>query len=513
MVHDFEEVEEDARRGAMRPDDATNSIGFGYAGASGARGGGGDEFTVQSSADYLSSLREAWMKIPKAALKSIGWLDSEDHERSSPGPAIADEFEAWTGRNRKAHGAKGKVDGIGGPYGERYAVSHVSASVVPNFFSSLRVFEYNITGLDNDYVASTPYSIIEPRWDGIQVPLRSDEDGTEDDNVQHAEVLRKKKKKKGPKKYKFTVPEPPSKSAPPGPAYSPQTLSLLGYTQYFANLTFINNDFTKDDGVRAATVDGVDNLTDDADADADDGGAVRTEKWKEGKHKGRKPRKHTPHPNPFRYEVEYSTFNDSIYALRDMSVRSYLDLARRIGDSAKGKGNGNGKKGKGMMSSVWDVVGEEVDDKVAGVAQKGDSLDEDDRDNDHENDDHDRDDENVKHSDDNHENEIEDPEDEQHTSKKKKSPKHGKKHKKKNHKHRKTMTELWYTFLQRAYVSAMDRADLEGQFGGLSGPASSVAYVEGEEQPSALGEGNSGGGAGETVSGGDVVVEESWEEL
>ncbi|KAK3061209.1 hypothetical protein LTS18_006784, partial [Coniosporium uncinatum] len=380
---------------------------------------------------------------------------------------------------------------------------------------------YNITGLDNDYEASTSNDILRPRTDGDQIPLQEEEDNIDDkdndDEDRHADLLRKKKKK-GPKKYKFTVPNPPSKSAPPGPAYSPQTLSLLGYTQYFANLTYINNDFIKDDGENAQGADG-ENAADHND-DNDGNGGAEAQKWKEGKHQGRRPRKQTPHPRPFRYEVEYTTYNDSVYALRDLSVRSYLDLARRIGDSAKGKGKGKG----GKRSAIWEAVDATVDDEVGGDAGDGGSwneqYDDDDDYDDDENDDNDR------HHDDHEDEDVDAEVEEQRITKKK--PKHGKKHDKKKHrKHRKAMTKLWYTFVKRAYVSAMDKEDLEEQFGELSPPpaaavpsvssapsvpsAPSVSAVASLEEEG-LGEQIHGGAVRGTRGGGDAVVER-WEEL
>merc|ERR1711964_636886 len=110
------------------------------------------------------------------------------------------------------------------------------------------------------------------------------------------------------------VPSPPAKSSPPGPAYSPQPLTLLGYTQYFANLTYINHD----------------SYVGNEEAEAD--------KWHEGKHKGKHPKDKVPHPKPFKFQVEYDTFTDPVYKLKDLTVRSYIKLAHRIGQYKPRKG-------------------------------------------------------------------------------------------------------------------------------------------------------------------------------
>ena len=129
---------------------------------------------------------------------------------------------------------------IGGPWGERYSLTLVSPSIVPNFFPTLRVIEYNITGLDTSATWAGKQSVVateEKDWLNEEPFLNK--------NNEEASIEKKlmgKKDKKKPKEPDFVVPLPPSKRSPPGPAYSPQTLTLLGYTQYFANLTDINND-------------------------------------------------------------------------------------------------------------------------------------------------------------------------------------------------------------------------------------------------------------------------------
>ncbi|KAH1596816.1 hypothetical protein KXX44_006361, partial [Aspergillus fumigatus] len=108
-----------------------------------------------------------------------------------------------------------------------------------------------------------------------------------------------KKKKKKPS---FKVPEPPSPTAPPGPAYSNQPLTWLGYTQYFANLTKINIEYYERYGF---STDGLVNETSDKDI--------------------------------FTFEVEYDTTKDDMYKLADLTVRSYFKLASRIAKKASTK--------------------------------------------------------------------------------------------------------------------------------------------------------------------------------
>jgi len=186
----------------------------------------------------------------------------------------------------------------------------VSPSVVPNYYPTLRIVEYNMTGLE-DYQTgrypSIPAIVPEDEdsvkfdqdigvWDDNEIAFTDDNDDNDDD----VHDLKKRKKKKGKKgkskKPPFTVPKPPSSTAPPGPAYSPQTFTWLSYGQYFANLTHINNESGRN----------VSASEQDADVEA-------------------------PHLSKFKYELEYDTKHDKMYQMKDLTIRSYLDLAERMG--------------------------------------------------------------------------------------------------------------------------------------------------------------------------------------
>ena len=237
-----------------------------------------EEMAIESKQDYLLSLRDVWADLP----------DSVMHAFSSD---QADGVDASKKKKKKK-----KLKKIGGKYGERYQLSLVSPSVVPNYLPTIRVIEYNITGLESAAVWTDSF-------DESSIPASSS--GTTVDEVDDVrqelrrdlEADRKKRKdrKSKPKDGSLAVPDGPPKKALPGPAYFPQTLSFTGYTQYFANLTHINN--------VEADVEGV-------------AGELRSR---------------SSGPRKFKYEVEYSTFDDKIYKLKDLTVLSYLKLAYRMG--------------------------------------------------------------------------------------------------------------------------------------------------------------------------------------
>lgn len=245
---------------------------------------GSNDFSVQSMEDYLEALRGQWsdMPSPPSGLSIEEYLDEDFAETDGNAP--------WTDISKKRKKKK-FLRKIGGPLAERYSVSLVSPSLVPEYFPTLRVIEYNITGLEDM-----------PTWSDIQentqISYPNDDDTPSVLESENFPMMNNDKKNKKPK---FKVPEPPPSSALPGPGYSNQQLSWLGYTQYYANLTRINEEValhksTHQDGtgnnVNATSVDDV-----------------------------------------FGFEVEYDTRNDHIYKMKDLTVRSYFDLASRIANN------------------------------------------------------------------------------------------------------------------------------------------------------------------------------------
>jgi endopolyphosphatase len=431
ILHDFKDLKKGTKKGRMGEYIAVKGT---QAGISLLEDG---EVTVASASDYLSDLGDAWAKLPsppKSKAKLIlpgGGANVDDTE------SIWQWVKSVFSKSKKSRkGRKGDrspkeryLHDIGGRYRQRFSVSHVSPSVVPNYFPTIRIFSYNISGLEDILVPGGPqYSHLSPT--SSQKPITGDNSFSNDslwiDDVNEAVIMKKKKKErhaKKRKKYKFVVPSPPSKSAPPGPAYSPQPLTLLGYVQYFANLTYINNDFTAESGKELGEG-----------AEHPENSLLDQSRWSEGKHKkhqGKAPRP-TPHPNAFIYEVEYNTTDDKLYRLKDLTVRSYVDLARRIGRDKQGK----------TSSFQQDWVELENGSEVGEHDDEGYYT------------------EDGYISDDGTDAAFESDEDEYDTERKsggKRKGKHGKKHKHKPN-------GAWFTFVKRAFVGTMDANDIEENF-------------------------------------------------
>lgn len=253
---------------------------------------------INAKNDYLTDLRDHWKNLPRPP-RSMAHL-ADDAEVTSQT------------KNKKHESYEQYLKEIGGPYGERFSLSVISPSIVPNFFPSLRIVEYNISGLENDHPASSPtapgyhdvYQVSGAELEEQPSSFWWDVDDLENDSDSEADKLaqskKKKKKKKKPKKSKpnFRLPSPPSKTAAPGPAYSPQTFSWTSWQQLYANLTEINRAAAKDYN---ESVRGNDNTSAESIF-----------------------KKH------FDFELEYDTRDDRVYKLKDLTVRSWLNLAEKI---------------------------------------------------------------------------------------------------------------------------------------------------------------------------------------
>lgn len=381
-----------------------------------------DELTVMGAADYLQELRQNWAK-----------LDPPPTDSKSPGKVKGGK------KGKKGRKGKKKAD----LWGERYSLSLISPSIVPNYYPALRIVEYNTSGLEDtplwrESAAKSVMPVEFEQYDqqkhlGLKRQL-----STMEEYNNEIDALKKGKKHKGgdkPKEPDFIVPHPPSKSSPPGPAYSPQPLTLTGYTQYYANLTHINNITTEDLDLTAIS-----------DGDEEDETWLDwLLRWRKGRHGNKKPNHPEPNPREFSFEVEYSTFDDKLYKLGDLTVNSYVELACRISKQPK-KGKGKSKSLDVMYESEVEGGDEEEDDLFEDVDKdEGDDEDElsDAEESDDDSDDEELDAETLKKHD-------------------KKKGHGGRKHKKGGKKHKKKkQNKIWMHFLTHAFVSTVEKEDLK----------------------------------------------------
>ena len=350
-----------------------------------------------AKSDYLSDLRNMWSNLPTPP-KGFPYHSAEsDIAEYTKDPKKKKELEAF-------------LKNIGGPYAERFGLSLISPSVVPNFFPTLRIIDYNITGLEHHRPALQPtapdkqeiYRYSEDELVDLPSPWFLADDYENDLSMEfdvQADKKRSKKKKKQRKpKPNFIIPEPPSKTDAPGPGYSPQTLSMLSWKQLYANLTRINEAVKAD---LDSTI-----LSNNSVADVEARGAS--------------------YSNHFAFEVAYDTRDDKVYKLKDLTMRSWLGMAEKMG------------------RSIYDLPGLEIGAEDETVADKETDNDAD--------------------ADDNDESDVQDSDaDVVDTQKKKKKKKKKGKKGKKDHGLKKN--RLWHTFIRRAFVYTKGDKELEDEFG------------------------------------------------
>jgi endopolyphosphatase len=357
--------------------------------------------SVQSKAEYMLDLREGWAKLPTPP---PGWSYSGLVTKADDERFLESDQKL---KKSKPDQEKKFLDKIGGEWAERFSLSLVSPSVVPNYYPTLRVVEYNITGMENEHpaVGESQLESVEADLDlanhqeSVQFAAeRTDDEASSNDSVNESRKSRHKKKR--PPKLPFELPKPPSSTAPPGPAYSPQPFTLTSYTQYFANLSFLNQDF-EESGLTLGEYIGTSR-------------SQHEEGSEDGVGQARK----------FTFEVEYDTKTDKRYKMPDMTVRSYLNLAHRIVKASNEEVHGRGM-GKHVLNVLPDgstVNSGEFEANVGKEGSKGDEA----------------------------------RKEAESYIKEKKKHKSKKKHPHKNHK-----DTLWHTFIKRAFVMTKTDEDMD----------------------------------------------------
>ncbi|KAK4211736.1 Metallo-dependent phosphatase-like protein [Rhypophila decipiens] len=397
-----------------------------------------DELSVESATDYLHELRQRWSKLEPPMNISPGKSGKVGEDKKS--------------RKKKGRKPKKNKD----PWGERYSLSLVGPSIVPTYFPTLRVFEYNITGLENaalwrDSLGRVDMMVQDDAQrhldlrDGVWEDSRPVAESAKKKQPKHKKPKDKNPKKKPtkPKDPNFKMPEPPSKSSPPGPAYSAQPLTLVGYTQYFANLTFINNLTFEDTSSSAPALEAESEEFSILESFAD-----WLLRWRQGKQGNKKPRSpNKPHPREFQFEVEYSTFDDKIYKLGDLTVNSFVQLAYRMGQQTRGK------KSAAKFTDLIEVNGTEYHDEE--VMELEDEM-ENDGDSDEDSDDESEEEE----EDDDFDAEKESDDKKPKKGKGGKGDK-GKKKKGKKKKKAKKINKTWLHFLDHAFVETLEKKELK----------------------------------------------------
>ncbi|CCD26357.1 endopolyphosphatase NDAI_0H01830 [Naumovozyma dairenensis CBS 421] len=142
---------------------------------------------------------------------------------------IVDNIEIGKKRKKKKTTKPKTLDELS----ERYSIVNIGGSIVPTFNPGFRVWEYNITGLEQ----GTQIQQFKP-WneffEDLEKKLQTEFlDEVAIEGVESNKVRRPDK----------TIPKKKPESIPLGPAYEPQLFSPTKFVQYFADLKEINDEY------------------------------------------------------------------------------------------------------------------------------------------------------------------------------------------------------------------------------------------------------------------------------
>ncbi|QLG72826.1 hypothetical protein HG535_0D05350 [Zygotorulaspora mrakii] len=165
---------------------------------------------------------------------------------------------------------------------ERYSIVQIAGSVIPTFNPGFRIWEYNLTGIDNDDQLLRAQS-----WDKFYQNLERimDNDVRIDEDYSIVEITGKRSKNDK------TLPAKKPKNLPLGPAHVAQLFSPTKFIQYFADLSEIDKQYK--------------------------------DLLKQGKNASEAA------DFAFKYKVEY-TSQDEPYALGGLLVKDYISLASKL---------------------------------------------------------------------------------------------------------------------------------------------------------------------------------------
>jgi len=248
-----------------------------------------NEVHVLGAEEYLSDLKQMFASIPSKP-KPKKWKKGKKGEK---------QRKKWERKVRE--------------FEENYQIVHVAPSIIPAYYSGIRVFEYNISELvgkqftrsvDNvETVNWTKWwaqmdmevgSEMEDHHESYPGRLQLQDSDWADDQFDHRMTKfhsqnpsTQMKPKKRPPAH---IPAGPHKSAPRGPLFEPQLFTPLRWEVHFANLTEINAKYKENP----------------------------TQDWN--------------YQNFFK--LEYAS-DSAPYNMKDLTLNSWLELARKIGKEKK----------------------------------------------------------------------------------------------------------------------------------------------------------------------------------
>ena len=250
-----------------------------------------DELKILGAEEYMADLKDMFSGLPSKP-KPKKWKKGKKGEK---------QRKKWEKKVRE--------------YEENYQIVQVAPSIIPAYYSGIRVFEYNVSELVGmKFMRGMDENVQRVNWTewwiqmDMQVAAEKAEQKNEryhgglnfqnsieeaqfldDDDIirEYQEPIIQKKPKKPPPMH---IPPGPHKSAPRGPLFEPQLFTPTRWEVHFVNLTEVNAVFTEH------------------------------------------PKKSWDYKEFFK--LEYAS-DGAPYHMRDLTVDAWLELARNIGKEKK----------------------------------------------------------------------------------------------------------------------------------------------------------------------------------
>jgi len=239
---------------------------------------------------YMNTVKEEYYEGIQKELELASSTENpfdEDQEENTNSDIPADAMKGKK-KHKKKKGNKPTKDEI---Y-EKYSIVNIAGSVIPTFNPSFRIWEYNISGINNEVLTTEDYKPWDDFFADLEIKI-DNELSSSDSSGNSMNIM--KGKKGGRKKPDKTIPKKKPAECPLGPAYTEQLFSPTKFIEYYADLEQINKNYLS--------------------------------LLKDGKNKDEAA------AEAFKFQVEY-TSDDKPYSMKSLLVKDYLNVAVEFCDDS-----------------------------------------------------------------------------------------------------------------------------------------------------------------------------------
>ncbi|SMN20987.1 similar to Saccharomyces cerevisiae YDR452W PPN1 Vacuolar endopolyphosphatase with a role in phosphate metabolism [Maudiozyma saulgeensis] len=243
---------------------------------------------------YMTKVKEEYYETIQKELKLAYTQENIYDEEEEEITESDDSIDLLLGKKKKKKGNKRKKgrNPTKDEIYEKYSIVNIAGSVIPTFNPSFRIWEYNISGINEETSINQNYQPWDEFFADLEVKI-DNELSSSDPNENSMNIM--KGKKGGKKKPDKTIPRRKPSEYPLGPAYVEQLFSPTKFIEYYADLDQINKDYLS--------------------------------LLQDGKDKNRAA------DEAFKFQVEY-TSDDKPYSMKSLLVKDFLNVAVELCDDS-----------------------------------------------------------------------------------------------------------------------------------------------------------------------------------